>query len=91
VYPIEAARPNCRPTCGGWAAGHHPERAGAESGLHSHIVTQEVVYDLMTSTQGAAASQRRLWHETPGGGRAQFPLLAHHWRLAGDTPAGDGL
>ena len=56
--------------------------------IFKHIVTQEVVYDLMTSTQKAQLHRSAaLWHENEAGGEdaRNFPLLAHHWRLAGDA------
>ncbi|MBP9502051.1 MAG: AAA family ATPase [Candidatus Promineofilum sp.] len=55
--------------------------------IFKHLVTQEVVYGLMTSDQrrqlhrGAA-----VWHEEHAGDDPAgfLPLLAHHWRMAGN-------
>ena len=56
--------------------------------IFKHIVTQEVVYSLMTSAQRAQLHRSAaLWHEREAGGEGarNYPLLAHHWRLAGDA------
>lgn len=56
--------------------------------IFKHIVTQEVVYSLMTSAQREQLHRSAaLWHEdaAEGEGARNYPLLAHHWRLAGDA------
>ncbi|MBK8984874.1 MAG: AAA family ATPase [Chloroflexi bacterium] len=54
--------------------------------IFKHLVTQEVVYNLMTYAQRQQLHQRTAaWYEqTQSGDLARFyPLLAYHWRLAG--------
>ncbi len=56
--------------------------------IFKHIVMQEVVYGLMTSAQKAQLHRSTaVWHESQVGGEGarNYPLLAHHWRLAGDA------
>ncbi len=55
--------------------------------IFKHIVTQEVVYELMTYAQRRQLhEQTALWYERVDGDAARnYPLLAHHWRLAGDA------
>lgn len=56
--------------------------------LFKHIVTQEVVYGLMTTAQRRQLHHNAaLWYENAGEGDTAraLSLLAHHWRLAGDA------
>lgn len=53
------------------------------------IVTQEVVYGLMTYAQRQQLHRHTaLWYEKAGEGELErnYPLLAHHWQMAGDAP-----
>ena len=56
--------------------------------IFKHIVTQEVVYSLMTFAQRSQLHRNTaLWYENQAGGdpARYYPLLAHHWRLAGEA------
>jgi len=56
--------------------------------IFKHLVTQEVVYNLMTYAQRQQLHRRTAsWYEqTQTGDLSRFyPLLAYHWRLAGAT------
>ncbi|MCA9899366.1 MAG: AAA family ATPase [Anaerolineales bacterium] len=55
--------------------------------IFKHIVTQEVVYSLMTFSQRQQLHENTaVWYETALRGEPTrlYPLLAHHWREAGD-------
>lgn len=63
--------------------------------IFKHIVTQEIVYSLMTFAQRRQLHRNTAqWYEGGTAGAADgaaegpqarnYPLLAHHWRLAGD-------
>jgi len=57
------------------------------SHIFKHIVTQEVVYSLMTFSQRQQLHhQAALWYEGAESDdqRRRFPLLAYHWHQAGD-------
>lgn len=57
------------------------------SHIFKHIVTQEVVYSLMTFSQRQQLHrQTALWYEgsETDDHRRRFPLLAYHWHEAGD-------
>lgn len=61
--------------------------------IFKHLVTQEVVYGLMTSDQRRRLHRRTaVWHETNGSSDPahRLPLLAHHWRMAGETDKAAG-
>lgn len=56
--------------------------------LFKHIVTQEIVYGLMTTAQRRQLHRSAaLWYEgaAEGDTTRALSLLAHHWRLAGDA------
>jgi len=61
--------------------------------IFKHLVTQEVVYGLMTSDQRQQLHRRTAdWYEAhsdrdPAG---HLPLLAHHWRMAGELEKAAG-
>jgi len=55
--------------------------------IFKHLVTQEVVYNLMTFAQRQQLHHRTaVWYEQNHSGDLSrlYPLLAHHWRLAGN-------
>ncbi|MCB8984256.1 MAG: AAA family ATPase [Ardenticatenaceae bacterium] len=56
--------------------------------IFKHLVTQEVVYNLMTFAQRQQLHRRTaVWYEENQASdlNRSYPLLAHHWHLAGDT------
>lgn len=56
--------------------------------IFKHLVTQEVVYSLMTEAQQQELHRRiARWYETEMAGDLErhYAALAHHWRLAGDA------
>lgn len=56
--------------------------------IFKHIVTQEVVYSLMTTAQRRELHRKTaVWYEDAAEGEQSrnFALLAHHWRLAGEA------
>ncbi len=56
--------------------------------IFKHIATQEVVYSLMTFAQRAQLHRSTAqWYEARPEGvpASNYPLLAHHWRLAGEA------
>ncbi len=92
VYPIEPDRPG--------VPGHLDSLARLElilpeepepdlTYIFRHVITREVVYDLLPFAQ-----RMRLHHDVArwyeltltGDPSALYPLLAHHWSLAGEEP-----
>ncbi|MBK8932284.1 MAG: AAA family ATPase [Chloroflexi bacterium] len=56
--------------------------------IFKHLVTQEVVYNLMTFAQRQQLHRRTaVWYENNQSGDLSliFPLLAYHWQQAGDV------
>jgi len=56
--------------------------------IFKHLVTQEVVYNLMTFAQRQQLHQHTaVWYEQNQSGdlSRHYPLLAHHWHQAGDV------
>ena len=55
--------------------------------IFKHIVTQEVVYSLMTTTQRRQLHRNTAeWYENAEGDQSRnYALLGHHWRLAGEA------
>jgi class 3 adenylate cyclase/tetratricopeptide (TPR) repeat protein len=96
VYPIEPDRPEI--------PGHLDSLSRLElilpeepepdlAYIFRHVITRDVVYDLLPFAQ-----RMRLHHDVArwyeltllGDPSAHYPLLAHHWSLAGDDPRAIG-
>lgn len=91
IYPLEGGEAQMRANLERLARLEITPQEAPEPNLayiFKHIVTQEVVYSLMTFAQRQQLHRSTaLWYERAdeGEGARNYPLLAHHWRLAGNA------